>query len=263
MPTDHLFEKYYFSDPGFVDGTTEFHQLLAEQIKPESSILEIGSGPANATTSYLATLGRVIGLDITREIDTNMALAEAHTFDGMHLPFPDEQFDACVSNWVIEHVQDASTHFREVARVLRAGGTYCFRTPNQWHYFTLGSRLVPFSVHVRISSRLRGLPADAHDPYPTYYCANTFPRIRRLCYQSGLIPVALFAIEKEPSYGRFHPALFYPMFIYERLVNSCSVLKVFRASLVAVLRKPRFLGKRADTSAARLENLYADPRTSD
>jgi SAM-dependent methyltransferase len=243
MRTDHLFEKYYFSHPEFVDGTTEFHQLLAAQIKPGSAVLEIGPGPANPTTNHLATLGRVIGADITREVDTNVALAETHIFDGLHLPFPDNEFDVCVSNWVIEHVQNPVIHFCEVARILRTGGTYCFRTPNLWHYFTLGSRFVPFSMHVRIANRLRRLPANAHDPYPTYYRANTVARIRQLCSRSGLVPIALSAIEKEPSYGRFHPALFYPMFLYERLVNSCSAFRVFRASLLAVLRKPGILGK--------------------
>jgi SAM-dependent methyltransferase len=238
MRTDHLFERHYYSRSEFVDGTTEFHRLVGRQIKTGSSLLEIGAGPTNETTGYLATLGRVVGVDITTEVEENVALAEAHVFDGKRLPFPDGHFDACVSNWVVEHVQDPSMHFCEVARVLRPGGIYCFRTPNQWHYFTLGSRLLPHKVHVLIANRLRGVPTGGHDPYPTYYRANTTARVRRLCRQSGLTPLALTAIEKEPSYGRIHPALFYPMFVYERFVNSHNTLEGFRASLLASLRKP-------------------------
>jgi len=244
MRTAHLFNKYYFSRPGFVDGTTEFHRLLAARIKPGSSILEIGAGPANPTTSYLATLGSVIGTDISREIYTNVALTEAYVFDGLHLPFANNRFDVCVSNYVIEHVSDPSVHFREVGRVLRAGGVYCFRTPNLWHYVAVGSWLLPFSMHLRLANVLRGLSQGQHDPYPTYYRANTFAHIRRLCCESDLVPVVLFAIEKEPSYGRFHPILFYPMLVYERLVNSCDAFRVFRANLFGVLQKvigPLFL----------------------
>jgi hypothetical protein len=54
---------------------------------------------------------------------------------------------------------------------------------------------------------------------------------------ANLVPVVLVAIEKEPSYGRFHPILFYPMLVYERLVNSCDAFRVFRANLFGVLQK--------------------------
>ena len=237
METDHLFQKYYFSRPEFVNGTTEFHELLAANIKPGSCILEIGAGPKNETTSYLATLGSVAGADVSPELYDNIALTEAHTFDGLHLPFLNNTFDACVSNWVIEHVSDPSAHFCEIGRVLKPGGVYCFRTPNRWHYFVLGSLLLPFSIHLRLAPLLRGLPRDGHGPYPTYYRANTFARIQRLCSRAGLSPVALRAIEKEPSYGRYHPLLFYPMMIYERLVNSLNTFRVFRASLLGAMRK--------------------------
>jgi SAM-dependent methyltransferase len=263
MRTDHLFSKYYYSHPDFVDGTTEFHRLLATAIKPGSSILEIGAGPTNETTSYLASLGQVVGVDVTHEIDTNMALSETHVFDGRQLPFADERFDACVSNWVIEHVHHPVTHFSEVARILKPGGAYCFRTPNRWHYFTFGSRLVPFNMHLRIANKLRGLPAEAHDPYPTHYRANTLTHIRGLCQESGMAPVTLCAIEKEPSYGRFHPGLFYPMLVYERLVNSCDALAIFRASILAVLRKPGLLGPRSQSIPKSPQTIYANPRTND
>lgn len=236
--TDHLFDRYYYSLPEFVDGTTRFHQLLAAQIKRGSEILEIGSGPTNETTNYLSTLGRVIGADTSREVEANSALMEAHIFDGLHLPFPAESFDVCVSNWVVEHVGNPSAHFREVSRILKDGGTYCFRTPNRWHYFVIGSQLLPFSVHLRIANKLRGLSEVEHDPYLTYYRANTSARIRRLSCESSLEPLVLFGIEAEPSYGRLHPMLFYPMFFYERLVNSSNVFQNLRASLLCVLQKP-------------------------
>jgi hypothetical protein len=143
----------------------------------------------------------------------------------------------------MEHVQDPDAHFREVARVLKTGGTYCFRTPNQWHYFAIGSRLMPFTIHVRIANKLRGLSQKAHDPYPTYYRVNTLGRIRQLCHKVGLDLVAVFAIETEPSYGRWHSVLFYPMFLYERLVNSHSALKGLRASILGILRKSSLISK--------------------
>jgi Methyltransferase domain len=100
MKTDHLFNRYYFGRPEFVYGTTQFHELLAAHIKSGFSVLEFGAGPQNLTTNFLATLGPVAGADISREVYNNSSLSEAHTFDGLHLPFPNDTFDACVSNWV-------------------------------------------------------------------------------------------------------------------------------------------------------------------
>jgi SAM-dependent methyltransferase len=238
MRTDNLFARYYNSRSDFVDGTTEFHRMLSKHIPAGSNVLEIGSGPTpNWTTRHLATFSSVVGVDVTPEIKGNTALVESLVFDGEHLPFAAGRFDACVSDWVIEHVEKPNCHFAEVARVLKNGGVYCFRTPNLWHYCPLASRLLPFGVHVGIANKLRGFRNATHDPFPTYYRANTARRIRRLCDTVGLTPKNLRAFEKDPSYGIFHPALFYPMFLYERFVNSSELLEPFRATLIAVIQK--------------------------
>jgi len=190
MPTGHLFERYYFSRSWYISGTLRFHRLIAAFCPENAAILEIGSGPQNATSDYLARLGKVSGLDVSEEVFTNPALREAKVFNGTTSPFSDESFDVCVSNYVLEHVGDAEIHFREVSRVLRAGGFYFFRTPNIWHYVTIGSRLLPHSLHVAMANRMRSLK-DAHDPYPTYYRANSRHILSRLSRGAGLAPVRL------------------------------------------------------------------------
>lgn len=237
MRTDHLFARYYNSRSDFVDGTTEFHRTLSKQIVAGSKVLEIGAGCANRTTQHLAKFASIVGTDVSSEIQGNTALAESHVFDGVRLPFPASRFDACVSDWVIEHVEKPESHFAEVARVLKPGGIYCCRTSHLLHYYSLASRLLPFGVHVRLSNKLRGFPKGSRDPFPTYYRANTARRIRHLCCTVGLMPKKLAAFEKDPSYGTLHPALFYPMFLYERFVNSSDLLEPFRATLIGVMEK--------------------------
>jgi SAM-dependent methyltransferase len=238
MSTQHLFEKYYFHRPDFIDGTTQFHSLLRQYIRPAAVILEIGPGPLNPTSDFLSSLGTVTGVDISDELYGNPALSSARTFDGVHLPFAGGSFDACISNYVLEHVAEPEVHFAEVARVLRPGGLYIFRTPNLWHYVSIGSRILPHVMHLRLANRLRGLHADTHDPYPTFYRCNRRNRIRALCESAGLEVVRLDAVEKEPSYGRLHRLLFYPMMAYERLVNSSPALSRFRANFFGVVQKP-------------------------
>lgn len=51
---------------------------------------------------------------------------------GERLPFADDSFDGVLLNEVLEHVNDDAATLRELARVLRAGGTLAMFSPNRW-----------------------------------------------------------------------------------------------------------------------------------
>jgi SAM-dependent methyltransferase len=238
MGTARLFDRYYFSKQNFRDGTERFHGLCRMHHDGTDPILEVGAGPANPTTAFLATLGRVVGLDISSEVLSNPQLAESNIYDGNNMPFAESTFSLCVSNYVLEHVADPSAHFREIFRILKPGGFYCFRTPNRWHYVTLASRALPHSWHLRLTNKLRALHDDAHDPWRTFYRANDCRTLNRLAKTCGLVAEQLNLIEAEPSYGAAHAVLFYPMMAYERLVNSHKIFEPFRVNIFGVLRKP-------------------------
>jgi SAM-dependent methyltransferase len=233
-----LLDRYYFSRPDFTDGTTEFHALCSRYISPQSAILEIGAGLTNRTSAHLAGLGSVTGVDISDEVLHNTSLSQAYVYNGHRLPFAQNEFDACVSNFVLEHIQNPAEHFSEISRVLRPGGTYCFRTPNLWHYITFISSLLPHSVHCLLANRLRDLADDAHEPYPTVYAANSRSAIRRHCRAAGLDIFQLSMVEKEPSYGHVSIVLFYMMMFYERLVNTSQMFDALRSNIFGVAQKP-------------------------
>lgn len=235
--TEALFRRFYFSQPWYFSGTQAFHKLIGDRVHDGSEILEVGAGPFNKTSEFLSTLGRVTGLDIDTSVDTNSALAEAKVFAGGCFPFPDCSFDVCISNYVLEHVDDVETHFCEVRRVLRPAGFYFFRTPNLWHYVTLSSRLLPHSIHLLLANRLLSAQR-VRDPYPTFYRANTRATICGLAMQAKLAVLQLETIEPEPSYGAAHPALFYPMMAYERIVNRFTSLSGLRVNILGIVEKP-------------------------
>ena len=230
--------KFYESRPGWIDGTEEFHRLCADSIGGAVKILEIGAGPSNPTSHFLATLGEVHGLDPDPAVRSNDALATATVLESAEFPFSDGFFGACVSNYTLEHVTDPENHLREVARVLRPSGVYVFRTPNQFHYVALAARLTPHWFHVLVANRLRNESAEAHDPYPTVYMCNSRTAVRRLSRKAGFEIAVLRMIEKEPSYGMASRALFFPLLAYERLVNATSLMAGLRANIIAVLKKP-------------------------
>jgi SAM-dependent methyltransferase len=235
---DTLFKRHYFSRPDFVDGTTEFHGMCRAALDGAKTILEIGAGPSNSTTEFLASIAPVVGLDLSSEVLENSHVSEARVFDGRVIPFSDASFDGCVSNYVLEHVEYPLDHFREIARVLRPGGTYLFRTPNLHHYVALVSRALPYAAHLYLSKRLRGMTSEDHDPWVTHYRANTTRAVRVLAASAGLTVVELRMAEKEPTYGRMNPLAFYPLMVYERLVNSTPKMATLRANIFGVLRRP-------------------------
>lgn len=234
--TQALFDRYY-PKPRYEGGTLPFFRLRQNYIAPGAEILEIGAGPSNPSSEMLSGIGTVTGLDIDPDVKNNRWLSKAYVFDGGLMPFEDESFDACSSDWVLEHVESPAAHFSEVARVLRPGGVYCFRTPNLFHYVSMGARLMPHSFHLRLANKLRSLDNNAHDPYPTWFRSNTRSKIRKLCAAAGLDVVAIKMIEPEPSYGRAHALLFYPMMAFERLVNLSDRLSMFRTTMLVVIRK--------------------------
>ncbi len=232
-----LFEKYY-PKSRFEGGTLPFFRLCRENIRPDSRILEIGAGPTNACSQTLSAIGNVTGLDIDPDVKNNSFLSRAVVYDGRKMPFDDATFDACVSNWVLEHVEYPIEHFREVARVLRPGGVYCLRTPNLYHYVSMGARLLPHSMHLLIANRLRRLADDAHDPYPTWFRSNSRRKLEKLCRVAGLNKPSITMLEPEPSYGRAHPILFYPFMAYERLVNCSRMFEGVRLTILLAAHKP-------------------------
>jgi hypothetical protein len=55
---------------------------------------------------------------------------------------------------------------------------------------------------------------------------------------AGLEMPSITMVEPEPSYGRAHALLFYPMMAYERIVNMSNALSGFRVTMLVVTRKP-------------------------
>jgi SAM-dependent methyltransferase len=112
--------------------------------------------------------------------------------DAHRLPFPDGCFDRIIASEVVEHLPDDATAIRELARVLRPGGTMAITVP-AWLAETVCWKLsseyhAPFveGGHLRIytEASMRGLLGDAglestgshlahalHTPYWWLKCA--------------------------------------------------------------------------------------------
>lgn len=233
--------RYYTARAGWRDGTAEFYALCRRYVPAGAEVLELGCGPSNEVTDFLAhRAGALDGLDVDPDAQTNPACRTVHVYDGGDWPLPEASYDAVVCNYVLEHVAEPDRLAAELRRVLRPGGAFVFRTPGGGHYVSLVARWSPHWVHERLANRLRALDDDAHEPYPTFYRMNSRHALKRVLERAGLGCRELRSIEKEPVYGLAHPLLFLGFMLYERLVNSSELFAGLRANLLgAFVREER------------------------
>jgi 2-polyprenyl-6-hydroxyphenyl methylase / 3-demethylubiquinone-9 3-methyltransferase len=127
-------------------------------------VLDVGCG-GGFTAEFLASRGAsMVGIDPSAalidtareharqsglEIDYDSGVAE-------QLPYDDASFGVVTCVDVLEHVDDVGRVIKEIHRVLKPGGVFCFDTINR----TWRSRIVMIWLAERV---LRAIPVGAHD----------------------------------------------------------------------------------------------------
>jgi arsenite methyltransferase len=103
-------------------------------INPGEAVLDIGCGAgvdAFVAARLVGPQGRVVGIDITDEmVDAarenlallNLSNVSFQVADAESLPFPDQDFDAVISNGVLNLTLNKEKALQEAYRVLKPGG---------------------------------------------------------------------------------------------------------------------------------------------
>jgi SAM-dependent methyltransferase len=111
-------------------------QVLADdyaaRLRPARA-MDLGCGAGDSVDLFRALDPEVdwVGVDIEDSHEVSgrtRADAEFVTFDGQRLPFEDSSFDLVYCKQVLEHVEHPHELLREVARVLRPGGSFAGST---------------------------------------------------------------------------------------------------------------------------------------
>lgn len=215
--TRDAYPEYDFGQFTDVDGTVRFYSRVNAIVEPGDIVLDVGCGrggrdndPCRFHRDLIRVADRcerVIGIDVDPAAAANPFVSDFRLIDDTNRwPVDSASVDVVVSDYVLEHVEDPDTFFREVVRVLRPGGTFCARTPNKNGYVGLLSRLIPNRHHARIVERVQ-VTREAEDVFPTYYRANTASALKALFRRHGMTGVVLRA-EGEPNYLRFSPTLY-------------------------------------------------------
>jgi ubiquinone/menaquinone biosynthesis C-methylase UbiE len=152
------------------------------------------------------------------------------------LPFPDSSFDLVTCNMVLEHLRNPEAMFREVSRVLAPGGRFMIHTPNRRNYLIfvniVAKKLLPRSLILKLVNDGR----SRDDVFPTYYRANSVPKLRDLSKSSHLQPeTTRFLTHPRPFSRFFAPAAFFELLLMRAIMRP--PLNRFGTTIVAEFRK--------------------------
>ncbi len=231
---ERLRARYRARRPGWRPAGEIFNALLAPRLTPTARALDAGCGRFGVLGRFRERVGLAVGVDADfPSLAENPILPLRAQARLEALPFPSNTFDLVLCTWVIEHLPDPQTAFRELARILMPGGRLLLMTPNARHPLVALGRRIPPRLRPLFVHRLYGRAPS--DTFPTFYRANTPRRLRRLLREAGLQEVAWFEIE-DPTYLAFHPLLFALAALYERL-TAWPPLRGWRIHLVGEFRK--------------------------
>lgn len=123
------------------------HETLLKELAPKKGmrVLDIGSGPGEtvlAIAEKVGPTGKVVGVDfspegiaLSREKAKQRKLqnvAEFHQTNALELPFPNDSFDAVISECVVCLIQDKQKSLNEKVRVLKPGGRVIMHDVVNW-----------------------------------------------------------------------------------------------------------------------------------
>jgi len=224
--------------PGFQRNWDDqlFRGRILEHLRSDVTVLDLGAGAGIVEQmNFRGLAASVCGVDLDPRVVSNPMLNEGRVANADGIPYGNDRFDVVFSDNVLEHLDDPLEVFREVARVLKPGGVFLFKTPNKWHYMPTIARLTPHGFHQYVN-RLRGR-AEV-DTFPTRYLANSLGDVTRLAVEAGLVIERVDRIEGRPEYLRMTWLTYLAGLAYERLVNAAELLAPLRILLVGSLRKP-------------------------
>jgi demethylmenaquinone methyltransferase/2-methoxy-6-polyprenyl-1,4-benzoquinol methylase len=104
------------------------------EVTPDAHVLDVATGTAAVAIALAQRTGcRVTGIDQSAQMlaSARAAVAQAgltdritlRTGEAENLPFPDATFDALTFTYLLRYVADPGATLRELARVVRTGGT--------------------------------------------------------------------------------------------------------------------------------------------
>jgi SAM-dependent methyltransferase len=239
----HLRRWYPEVDVGgftHVDGTVAFYSRINSVLQPSWVVLDLGCGRGAAQDDpsgwrrelqvLRGKCARVVGADLDPAASTNPYIDDFLLIENGRVALPDGHVDLCVSDAVVEHIDDVPAFFSECARLVKPGGYLCLRTPNVWNYATIATRAIPNRLHTRVLRTVQPGRKE-EDVFPTLYRCNTVRRLRATMDRWGFDSV-VHTFESEPAYLSFSSVAYFLGVMHQRYAPPA-----FRRTIMAYGRR--------------------------
>lgn len=224
-------------------GRRRWHEAAREQMlaaiegRENPVLLEAGCGTECWLTRSLKEACpslNTIGIDIDPACLTNKDIDEPHVASITQMPVPDASVDLVVSGYVLEHLDDPASAFREMHRVLKPGGKLVAWTPNRLSPFTVVSLLTPHWVHEGIRGLIYG-KAEAENAR-TFYRANTIGKLKEFAQTAGFTLDSCATYSSGYAYFRMSKPTYLAAAIANRLIMLLP-LGFMKHTILAVMTK--------------------------
>jgi SAM-dependent methyltransferase len=122
----------FAANPWVTDEERINRLVAAARLTGNERVLDIATGPGYIAEAFAAAAREVIGIDLTdamlsiaaeRTKQRGISNVSFRTGDAQNLPFENSQFDVVVCRLALHHVTQPLQVIREMARVVRIGGT--------------------------------------------------------------------------------------------------------------------------------------------
>lgn len=165
---DRVADRYDERPPFF---STQGRKLVEfAGIAPGSRVLDVGAGRGAVTIAAVEAVGPngwVDAVDVAQGMVDHLRLFElpnlrVHCADVAQLPLPDSAVDEVVSGFTMHILADLGVALREVHRVMRPGGTFCWSMPGT-HPDAREWQAAYGDIFRRFEARLAKAPAEMSD----------------------------------------------------------------------------------------------------
>jgi len=212
-----------------------YHAMVAEYLRPDGSVLDIGCGrgQANPFPWHEYPGVHLRGIDPDPRACENPYLTSFGLMEDLdEWPVEDASVDLAIARYVLEHVEKPESFFANLRRVLRPGGSFVFLCPNKYRPLSLLARVLP--------ERALGFldRARESDVFPTWHRANSARALRRLAREFDFETDRLTVREHHPPpwLDRFLAAFLLGL-AYHRVVTLTRLDRLIGSSIHGVMRR--------------------------
>ncbi|MBI3607791.1 MAG: class I SAM-dependent methyltransferase [Nitrospirae bacterium] len=219
------------------NATITYKEMVSHAIRPGMRILHAGCGwDKHSVTRPYRDLCQVVGIDLDPRAGSRFH-SEFYLDSISNMPFEDESFDLILCENVMEHLDEPTTAFREMARVLKPGGTILMQTPNLYSYKALAAYVTSFRFHLWAGRMRYGRGREA-DMYPTRYRCNTAARLVRTARASGFHPTEVEFVSNGPTWFVKVPVVFELFHLFHLAIAQWRPARQLRCALILKAKKP-------------------------